>query len=260
MHFVSWRKTARPSPPTPLMSSKTTFPHRIGGSHHKFPENSQPFPPPPHPSTDQSLTSCLKNRRFSNFSPAQPQRKPQRSLPGFLSIHLLSLGRKTIGSRSWRWWRRKSKPCSSNLMMQRSVSWRSKGSWTLSWNSAKKWENSPHSHFPFLKEKKKKSAFTVGEFYFCKKLLLCFCYTSPEESFAELVVSLSFSFLPCAFTVDLELVANFGRQGHSLVDFCSALLFKSNPPTAVKARPLFHDCVSTFVLMNSTWFRLSYTP
>lgn len=73
MHFVSWRKTALPSPPSPMMSSKTTFPHRIGGSHHKFPENSQPFPPappppaPPHPSTGQSLTSCLKNRRFSNF-------------------------------------------------------------------------------------------------------------------------------------------------------------------------------------------------
>lgn len=94
MHFVSWRKRALPSPPTPMMSSKTTFPHRIGGSRHKFPENSQPIspppspPPPPHPSTGQPLTSCLKNRHFYNFFHPHYQRKPQISLPDFLSSRL----------------------------------------------------------------------------------------------------------------------------------------------------------------------------
>lgn len=41
-------------------------------------------------------------------------------------------------------------------------------------------------------------------------------------------------------------------QGHSLVDFSSALLSMSNPPPAVKTRPLFQDCVRTSVLINRT--------
>lgn len=100
------------------------------------------LPPPPPPSTGHSLTSCLENRRFSSLFPPQPKRKPQRSLPDFFSGHLFSLERTSFGSRSWRWWRRKSKPCSSNLMMQRSVSRPYKGSWTVNWKIAKKWENS----------------------------------------------------------------------------------------------------------------------
>lgn len=99
VHFVSWRKTALPSPPTPMMSSKTTFPHRIGGSHHKCP----PSPPPPTPALlhhhhlipapGQSLLSFLKNRRFSNFFPLlhQPYRKPQRSLPDLFYYYFLIL-------------------------------------------------------------------------------------------------------------------------------------------------------------------------
>lgn len=207
MHFVSWRKTALPSSPTPMMSSKTTFPHRIGGSHHKFPENSQPFPPPPHPSTGQSLTSCLKSRRFSNFFPPNPSANHKDLCQTFWAVTLFRSAEETIGSRSWRWWRRKSKPCSSNLMMQRSVSWRYKGSWTLSWNSAKKWENSHYSRFPFFEEHKKVSIYC--EFYFIKKLLLGYCYSCPEKSFAELVVSLSL-FFPASLRPIWSLLGTLG--------------------------------------------------
>lgn len=49
-------------------------------------------------------------------------------------------------------------------------------------------------------------------------------------------------------------------QGHSLVDFSSALLSMSNPPPAVKTRPLFQDCVRTSVLINRTSFNLICTP
>lgn len=144
MHFVSWRKRALPSPPTPMMSPKNTFPHRIGGSHHKFPENSQPISP-------SNTNATSQHRPVSHFLPEESpllklfsspsrQRQPQKSLPDFLSSRLFSTGRGTIGPRSWRWWRRKSKPCSSKLMKQRSVSWGYKGSWTRSRNCAKKWE------------------------------------------------------------------------------------------------------------------------
>lgn len=160
MHFVSWRKRALPSPPTPMMSSKTTFPHRIGGSRHKFPENSQPIlpppTPPPHPSTGQPLTSCLKNRHFYNFFHPPISVNHRDRCQTFWAVAFLVLGgEKAIGSRSWRWWRRRSKPCSNKLMRRRSVSWRYKGSWTVSWNCAKKWEKSRIcSPFPFFREKK----------------------------------------------------------------------------------------------------------
>lgn len=71
------------------------------------------------------------------------------------SPFLYSVRKKAIRSRSWKWWRRRSKPCSNKLMRRRSVSWRYKGSWTVSWNCAKKWENSRIcSPFPFFREKK----------------------------------------------------------------------------------------------------------
>lgn len=127
-------------------------------------------------------------------------------------------------------------------MMQRSESWRYKGSWTPSWNSAKKWDKPHYSRFHFLEEQKQNQHLLSVIF---KKLLLCYCYSSTTKSVAKLVVFLSFL---CVFTVGLKLVGNCGCQGHSLVDFSSALLFKSNPPLAVQTRP-FQDCVRT-----------SYTP
>lgn len=98
MHFVSWRKRALPSLPTPMMSSKTTFPHRIGGSLHKFPENSQPIspppspPPPPHPSTGQPLTSCLKNRHFYNFFHPPISANHRDRCQAFWAVAFLVLG------------------------------------------------------------------------------------------------------------------------------------------------------------------------
>lgn len=158
MHFVSWRKRALPSPPTPMMSSKPTFPHRIGGSRHKFPENSQPIPP-------TITTATSQHRPASHFLPEESpllqlfsphyQTTEIAARLSEQSPFLRSVGEKAIESRSWRWWRRRSKPCSNKLMRRRSVSWRYKGSWTVSWNCAKKWENSRIcSPFPFFRGKK----------------------------------------------------------------------------------------------------------
>lgn len=47
--------------------------------------------------------------------------------------------------RTWKWWRRKSEPCSRSWMMRKSESWPFKESWTLRWNSAKKWEKFHYS-------------------------------------------------------------------------------------------------------------------
>lgn len=116
-----------------------------------FLKTPSPFPsppsPPPHPSTGQPLTSCLKNRHFYNFFHPPISANHRDRCQTFWAVAFLVLGaEETIGSRSWRWWRRRSKPCSNKLMKRRSVSWRYKGSWTVSWNCAKKWENLEFVH------------------------------------------------------------------------------------------------------------------
>lgn len=210
MHFVSWRKRALPSPPTPMMSSKTTFPHRIGGSRHKFPENSQPISP-----TITNTTS--QHRPVSHFLPEESpllrlffpprQRQPQKPLPAFLSSRLFSIGRKTIGSRSWRWWRRKSKPCSNKLMKQRSVSWGYKGSWTRSWNCAKKWEKSHYSRSTLFGGKNKIKTNVYCQHFWIREIIsahLC-CGVTVKNVRREVISFYSFARVWSWFEVYREL-------------------------------------------------------
>lgn len=124
-----------------------------------FLKTPSPFPP--------TITTTSQHRPASHFLPEEspllqlffhpPISANHRDrCQTFWAVAFLVLGgEKAIGSRSWRWWRRRSKPCSNKLMRRRSVSWRYKGSWTVSWNCAKKWENSRIcSPFPFFRKKK----------------------------------------------------------------------------------------------------------
>lgn len=142
----------------PVMSSMTSVPHRIGGTRHKFPENSPFLPTLAAP----WWTSCCKKKSFSStsnvkhrdkshsiyiptlFYKKKPKKKPN-NLRFFLGFD------ETKRSESWRWWGRRSRFSSSSWMRLRTESWTFRRSSKLNVACVKLWEMISHYCFTELK-------------------------------------------------------------------------------------------------------------